>query len=188
MRLTIATLLTLFRILLIPVFVLFAVYFGQSVADGTPQPLYRWLAIGAFVLAAVTDALDGWVARRFRQQSKLGAILDPLADKGLLLTAIITLSVIDWGSSLPLWFPVLVIARDVVILVGCGVIHHLNGKLDVKPSGLGKAATASQMVALAWVMLQVPYLEVPVFLSGILSLLSGLGYVRTGLKLLHRHH
>ena len=115
---TVANQITLVRILLIPVFVVFAVYYADSVRDGATQDWLRWAAVAGFVIAAASDGLDGWIARRFNQRSALGVVLDPIADKGLLLTAIITLSLYPWPVSLPLWFPVLVIARDVVILVG----------------------------------------------------------------------
>lgn len=184
---TLATQITVLRILLIPVFVLFAVYYGASVARGEPQEALRWAAIGTFVFAAVTDAFDGMVARRFGQESRLGALLDPIADKGLLLTAIITLSVSDWHHPLPLWFPVVVIARDAVILLGCAVMRLAHDHLEVRPSLLGKAATALQMVTLAWAMLQLPGLVYPAWAAGALTLLSGAEYVVRGIVQMTHH-
>jgi CDP-diacylglycerol--glycerol-3-phosphate 3-phosphatidyltransferase len=184
---TFATQLTVLRILLIPVFVLFAMYYGDSVATGAPQEWMRWCAVGVFVLASVTDAFDGYVARHFGQMSKLGAILDPIADKGLLLTALITLSVSDWHYALPLWFPVLVIARDAVIVVGCVVVRMMHDHLEVKPSWTGKAATALLMVALAWAMFQIPHLEYAVWPAGFFTLISGLEYVWRGVAHLGHH-
>ena len=87
------------------------------------------------------------------QRSALGVILDPIADKGLLLSGIITLSITNWSEldpnygKFPLWFPVLVITRDVVILVGSAILHLLNGKVRVKTSWTGKVATVLQMAA-----------------------------------------
>lgn len=184
---TIATQITLVRILLIPVFVLFAVYYGQSVAAESAQEWLRYAAIGIFLVASVTDALDGWVARRFNQMSRLGAMLDPIADKGLLLSAVVTLSVSPWHYSLPLWFPVLVIGRDVVIVVGCVVIRMMSDDLVVRPSWTGKAATALQMIAVAWVMLQIPYFEVSVWLAGLFTLISGMEYLFHGIRQLSGH-
>jgi phosphatidylglycerophosphate synthase len=86
-----------------------------------------------------------------------------------------------------LWFPVLVIARDAVIVTGCLVVKHLNGHLDVKPSFIGKAATALQMIAIAWVMLQLPYHLYSVYAAGVFTLLSGVGYVLDGVGQV-RHH
>jgi len=178
---------TISRILLIPVFVLFAVYYGDGVREGRPEEWQRIAAIAIFLLASLTDGIDGWVARWFGQRSKLGAILDPIADKGLLLTAIITLSVSGWAISFPLWFPVLVIARDVVIVGGCMVLKHLGGDLDVRPSWTGKAATALQMTAIAWVMLQLAHSIYPVAAAGLFTLISGVDYILRGLGQL-RHH
>lgn len=177
---TVANQITVFRILLIPVFVLFALYYGASVSRGAPQEWLRFTAIGVFVFASVTDAFDGWVARRLGQVSQFGTILDPIADKGLLLTAIVTLSFSPWSYSLPIWFAVLVIARDVVIVVGCVVVQIFGENLVVKPTLIGKTATALQMVAVAGVMLQIPYFEPAVWAAGAFTLASGLGYLFQG--------
>lgn len=184
---TFATQITLVRIFLIPVFVLCAVYYGRSVEEGAAVEAWRYAAIGAFLLASVSDAFDGWVARRFNQMSRLGAVLDPLADKGLLLSAIITLSVSPWNYALPLWFPVLVIARDVVIVTGCVVVRFVTDDLEVRPSWTGKAATALQMVAVAWVMLQIPHNEVSVWAAGVFTLVSGIDYVIRGVGQFAHH-
>jgi len=184
---TLANKITITRILLIPVFVLFAVYYGRSVENGAPHEWQRLAAIIVFITASATDGLDGWVARRFGQRSPLGAVLDPIADKGLLLTAIITLSLSKWTHVFPLWFPVLVIARDAVIVTGCLVVKHLNGRLDVRPSFWGKATTAFQMTAIAWIMLQLPHHIYSVYAAGLFTLISGIGYVIDGIAQV-RHH
>lgn len=170
--------------MLIPVFVVFAVYYSASVRDGAPADWLHWSAVAAFVIAAASDGLDGWIARRFNQRSALGVVLDPIADKGLLLTAIITLSLYPWAAGLPMWFPILVIARDVVILVGCGVLKFLTGEVEVRPSMLGKIATALQMTAVAWVLLQIPHEQYVVWSAGIFTLASGIGYVWRGMAAL----
>src|SRR3982751_333420 len=95
---TTANKITIVRILLIPAFVTMAIYYGQSVQAGTPQEWQRFTAIALFLIAAVSDGLDGFVARRFNQRSTLGGILDPIADKGLLLSGIITLSIRTWSE------------------------------------------------------------------------------------------
>jgi cardiolipin synthase (CMP-forming) len=184
---TLANQITIARILLIPVFVLFAAYYGRSVEQERPEEWQRWAAVTVFLVASVTDCLDGWVARRFGQRSPLGAVLDPIADKGLLLTAIITLSLSRWTYAFPLWFPVLVIARDAVIVIGCVLLKHLNNHLEVRPSSWGKAASALQMVAVAWVMLQLPYHLYPVYAAGFFTLVSGIGYLFEGISQLRQH-
>jgi CDP-diacylglycerol--glycerol-3-phosphate 3-phosphatidyltransferase len=200
-RMTTANKITITRILLIPLFVLMAIYYGRGVAKGEPAEWQRYAAIAIFVIAAASDGLDGYIARRYNQRSQLGVILDPIADKGLLLAALITLAVSNWHYELPLWFPVLIIARDVIVVTGAIVLHLLNGHLHVQPSWSGKVATALQMIALALVMLQlnwplgpvrignwqtsVEFLDVPVYVAGFFTALSGFGYVVEGIRQLH---
>ncbi len=175
---------TIGRILLIPIFVVLAMYYGQSVALGAPEERLRIGAIIIFLIAALSDAADGWIARHYKLQSQFGSILDPIADKGLMLTAIITLSVSNWDRSLPVWFPVLVIARDVIIFTGCLLIRFFNGHLEVHPSFLGKISTFLQMVAIAAVLLQWHYYSVVVIVAGIFTFLSGVDYILDGIGIL----
>ena len=184
---TVANQITIARILLIPIFVLLSIYYGKSVESGAPLEWQRLVAIGVFILAACTDGIDGYVARRWNQRSRLGSILDPIADKGLLLTSIITLSLTHWTHSFPIWFPVLVITRDAVILLGCGLLYFSHQSLEVRPSLTGKAATAFQMIALAWIMLQLPHYLASVYVAGIFTFISGAEYLIRGVSQL-RHH
>jgi len=189
---------TITRILLIPLFVLMALYYGRSVAHGAPQEWMRFTAIAIFVVAAASDGIDGYLARRWHQISKLGMFLDPIADKGLLLAGIITLSLSKWQYEFPLWFPVLVIARDAVIVAGVFAVHLIHGDVNVRPSWTGKTATVTQMVAIGCAMLfsgrewtariagrEVAFLDLPVLVAGFFTLVSGLGYVREGIRQLH---
>ena len=187
---TTASKITVIRILMIPIFVTLAIYYGESIQEGHAQDWMRFTAITVFLLAAVSDGLDGYVARRYNQRSTLGAILDPIADKGLLLSGIITLSISNWSQvdphygKFPAWFPVLVISRDAVILFGSAVLHILNGKVRVRPSWTGKVATVLQMAAIAWVMLQmriIPLIYI-VCAAGFFTLVSGVIYVRDGVR------
>ncbi len=187
---TTANKITIVRILMIPVFVTLAIYYGESIQRGEPLEWQRFAAIAVFLLAAVSDGLDGYVARRYNQRSSLGVILDPIADKGLLLSGIITLSISNWSQSdpeygkFPAWFPVLVITRDAVILVGSAVLHLLNGKVHVRPSWTGKVATVLQMAAIAWVMLQLRFLPLHyiVIAAGVFTFISGIIYVMDGMR------
>ena len=89
---------------MIPAFVLMALYYGESIKRGEPLEWQRYLAIVIFLVAAASDGLDGYIARRYNQKSALGVILDPIADKGLLLSGIITLSISNWSDVDPaLW-------------------------------------------------------------------------------------
>ena len=194
---TTANKITITRILMIPLFVTMSLYYGRSVSHGAPQEWMRWTAIALFITAAASDGIDGYIARRYNQMSKLGVILDPIADKGLLLAGIITLSMSNWHYEFPVWFPVLVISRDAVILTGTLALHFMLGSVKVRPSLLGKIATVAQMVAIGCVMLQwnpplgtvaglkVVFLDLPVFVAGFFTLVSGLGYVRLGIRLMH---
>ncbi|MGZ4965973.1 MAG: CDP-diacylglycerol--glycerol-3-phosphate 3-phosphatidyltransferase [Chthoniobacterales bacterium] len=187
---TTANKITIVRILLIPAFVTMAIYYGQSVQAGDPQDWMRFTAIAIFLLAAVSDGLDGYVARRYNQRSRLGVILDPIADKGLLLSGVITLSISNWSETdphagqFPAWFPVLVITRDAVIVVGSVVLHLLNGTVRVRPSWTGKVATVLQMSAIAWVMLQLHFLPLisVVLAAGLFTFISGVVYVLDGVR------
>jgi cardiolipin synthase len=174
---------------MIPVFVTLAIYYGQSIKRGEPLEWQRFTAIVVFLVAAVSDGLDGYVARRYNQRSALGVILDPIADKGLLLSGVITLSISNWSDvdpgygKFPAWFPVLVITRDAVIVVGAVVLHLLNGKVRLKPSWTGKVATVLQMCAIAWVMLQLRFIPLPyvVIAAGVFTFISGVVYLLDGI-------
>lgn len=195
---------TLARIVLIPVFVLFAVYYGHGVQEGRAREGLRWAAVGLFALAAASDGLDGWVARRFKQKTELGVVLDPIADKGLLLAGILTLSFSHWQNALPAWFAVLVVGRDVAVLAGVVGVFALHGKVDLRPLWTGKMATALQMLSLIGVMLQPEWLmkvvgawevgsefyelrnlDLLAGVTGVFTLISGFGYLREGLLQAH---
>ena len=192
---TTANKITVIRILMIPAFVTMAIYYGESIERGEPLEWQRFTAIIIFLVAAVSDGLDCYVARRYNQRSALGVILDPIADKGLLLSGIITLSISNWSrvdpeyGRFPTWFPVLVITRDAVILVGSAVLHLLNGKVQVKPTWTGKVATFFQMAAIAWVMLQLRFFPLiyVVAAAGFFTLVSGVIYVTDGFRQLGEH-
>ena len=186
---TTANKITVVRILMIPAFVTMAIYYGQSIQRHDPLEWQRFAAIAIFLLAAVSDGLDGYIARRYKQRSELGAILDSIADKGLLLSGIITLSISNWSEvdpeygRFPAWFPVLVITRDAVILVGAGILQYFIGnKMRIKPSWTGKVATVCQMCAIAWVMLQLQFLPLlfVVSVAGAFTLISGIIYMVEG--------
>jgi cardiolipin synthase len=134
--LTLANQLTILRIMLVPVFVLFVVY-G-----------YLGAALLTFAVAGLTDALDGYLARRAGQRTSLGAWLDPMADK-LLLTAtfiVLTLPGIALTNHLPLWLTVLLISRDIVIVGVVAIVNLAVGPRTFRPSLWGKLATATFIV------------------------------------------
>ena len=141
-NLTIANQLTILRIVLIPAFVLLVVY-GRLGA-----------ALLVFVTAGLTDALDGLIARRAGQRTSLGAWLDPMADKLLLVTTFIVLTLPDvpLTNHLPLWLTVVVISRDIVIIGVVAVVNLAIGPRTFRPSFLGKATTAAFIVTSVVIM------------------------------------
>ena len=190
---TTANQITIARILAIPLFVAMVIYYGRGVQQGQPEEWQRAAAIFIFMLAAASDGIDGYIARHYNQRTRLGSVLDPIADKGLLLAAIVTLSFYNWHYEFPLWFPILVISRDMVIVIGSLLLHYFNGKIQVRPSLTGKAATAFQMIAIAAAMLQLNTPGFPldpffswmnglVGLAGFFTLVSGIGYVFDGIR------
>lgn len=182
---TTANQITLLRILLIPVFVGFAVYYGQSCAAGAPDERWRWTAVAVFIVAAATDGLDGWLARHRNQRSRLGTILDPIADKGLLLSALLTLSLSAWPEKFPLWFPLLVIARDVLAIGGALLLAQLVNLRELTPHWTGKVATVGQMTALGAVMLKFPpwFVEASVWFAAVFTFASGMVYLATAIRM-----
>jgi cardiolipin synthase (CMP-forming) len=154
---TTANKISVFRILLVPVFIGCAVYFADSVGSGQPDERWRWATIAVFFTAAISDFLDGYLARRWDQRTRLGAILDPLADKLLMLSAMLTLSVTSWPERLPLWLPILAISHAVLTIIAAFVIHHVVGHCRIVPHWTGKMATACQMTAVLWSMIGINY-------------------------------
>lgn len=183
---TTANKVTILRILLIPLFVVEVLYYVK-----TGNELHRWVALSCFALASLCDALDGYIARRFNQRSELGAILDPLADKLLLVSAIVVLSFdqLPYLQSLPLWLTGTVIGRDILLLAGLIVIQMTVGKVKVRPRLLGKAATVLQMAVVLWILLKWDehWLLGLTLLAAFCTGFSGLLYIRDGTLQLSSH-
>ncbi|MEM1158984.1 MAG: CDP-alcohol phosphatidyltransferase family protein [Verrucomicrobiota bacterium] len=184
---TLANKITFARIGLIPIFLGALMYYQASVRDGAPDEIFRWIAVGAFLTAALSDALDGFIARCFNQHSYLGSILDPVADKGLVLSALISLSWMDVPGlfRIPIWFLVLVLTRDVVLIVGYCILHLTGERVKISAHGLGKTATFLMMTALSAILLKLPmdWCQAFVILSGVFTLLSIVVYLRRGVEL-----
>ena len=185
--LTVPNLLTVFRMVLIPVFV--TMLFYQRFI----------LALAVFVCAGLTDGLDGLLARRFDQRSQLGTVLDPIADKLMMVTAFIVLSMrsifpppVPSHLPVPFWVTVTVISRDVFIIVGAAAINIMTGFRGFRPSWLGKVNTTVQIVAIAAIMFaaSVPYYTgyyLPTVYATVFTfaVLSGLHYIFFASKLLN---
>ncbi len=147
---TTANKVTILRILLIPFFVVELIYYLE-----TGNEIHRLLALLSFAITAILDGVDGYIARRYNQKSELGAILDPLADKFLLVSAIVTLSFnrSPHLGQIPLWLTGTVLGRDVLLLIGIAVIRLTVGKVTVRPRLIGKVATVFQMAVVVWILL-----------------------------------
>ncbi len=183
---TTANKVTIFRILLIPFFVVEVLYYVREGLE-----VHRWLALATFLFASICDGVDGYIARRFHQRSELGALLDPLADKLLLVSGVVLLS-LDNGQSLarlPLWFAGIIIGRDVLLLVGLIVMHLTMGKPVIRPRWVGKTATVLQMATVIWVLLKLPEPWLPGLTSAaaVCTGGSGLLYVLDGIRQLSAH-
>lgn len=177
-RFTIPTVLTLFRIILVPGIVT-AMVFG------------RWgITFSLFFTASVTDLLDGTIARLYNQKTFLGACLDPLADKLLLVSCFATLA---WTNCLPfivpLWFVFLVLFKELLMICGFLYISYTKGFSDVCPNMLGKAVAALQMVFIMWIFACYFYGWLPTktyyfFLYSITILIisSFIGYAQVGIR------
>ncbi|NQW99885.1 CDP-alcohol phosphatidyltransferase family protein [bacterium] len=186
---TFASKITIGRICLVPVYAALAFRYGHTVNIGQPVEALRWWALGVFVFAAATDGVDGWIARRFNQCSKFGAYIDPIADKALLLTGVITLTLVDWGAPgwhLPPWFAALVILRDCIILGGIKILYVNHREVKITPHWTGKVTTVTQMFAIGWVMLRVTVLSpvYPCVIAGIFTVWSTVAYIRQGQRIL----
>jgi cardiolipin synthase len=172
---TIPNLLTFLRMALIPVFASL-LFYGYS----------GW-ALAVFIVAGVSDGIDGFVARRFNQQSELGTIIDPIADKLLMTVAFIVLTmpnVLQPTKHLPVpfWVTAAVIGRDVLIVTVAGAINVMTGFKGFKPSWLGKASTTVQVLAVTLILVSAVfgysfYLPTTYFIVVLFAALSGGHYI-----------
>jgi cardiolipin synthase len=182
---TTANKVTILRILLVPFFVVEMLYYVKA-----GNELHRLAGLFTFAVAAICDGVDGYIARRYHQTSELGMILDPLADKLLLVSGVVLLS-FDHGpllGQIPLWLTGTIIGRDLLILVGMVVIQFTVGKVRVRPRLAGKIATVLQMASVLWILLQwdegwgerwILYLTAG---AAVFTGISGLFYVYDGVR------
>lgn len=175
----IPNLITLLRLILVPVVVILLI-------QG-----YFFKALIVFVIAGLSDALDGFLARVLQQQTVLGAYLDPIADKALLASTFITLSVLH---IIPGWLTVIVISRDFIILLGISVLSIMSYSVKIRPLFISKVTTAVQLttVLLALLARSLPGMAHPVLLlvlywvTALFTIVSGLHYMARGLKLINQ--
>jgi cardiolipin synthase len=166
--------LTLIRILLIPLFVIFLI--SKSFHS----------AFITFVVAGITDGLDGFVARIWNQRTDLGSYLDPIADKLLLASAFVTLAIL---RIIPSWLTVIVLSRDMLIALGFWVLTMTNHKPTVKPRFTSKITTVFQILTVIWALLPQHWrlkglFSIFITLTAFFTILSGVHYIYIGNKLL----
>jgi cardiolipin synthase len=172
-KFTIPNLLSLLRMGLVPLFII-------AVLDGESRK-----ALLIFTVAGITDALDGFIARFWNQQSLLGAYLDPIADKIMMTAAYIALAIpsLNHGVQIPAWVTVLVIARDLLIVVMVLILYLAGGVRKFRPTLLSKATTLFQVVAVVAVLLSSlmsslePVASTLIYIVGVLTVVSGLDYI-----------
>jgi CDP-diacylglycerol--glycerol-3-phosphate 3-phosphatidyltransferase len=179
---TFANKITLFRIISIPFFIACLLFY-------TPDKTYlKFLALGIFLLAIVSDVVDGYIARAHRQKTRAGAILDPLADKALLITAFIFIYLIGktyFAVKLPLWVLLTVISRDVIILIGSGIILFTHHNIQIEPTWWGKLTTFFQMITIISLILELNFSWMIWTTASIFTAVSGIDYVRRGINILN---
>lgn len=167
---------TILRILLTPLFIILLL-----------KDMYR-PALMTFAVAGISDGLDGFIARTTNQRTELGAHLDPLADKLLLMAAYICLGAL---KAIPTWLTVIVISRDVVIVLGIALLSLQGIGVAIQPSMISKATTVIQLVTV-FVVLAEWFLHAPMIRAamywgtGLLTVVSGLHYMYVGISLLQQ--
>ena|SRR5215211_2528274 len=187
---TTANKITILRILLVPFFIVQVLYYVNTGHDW-----YRVSAVFCFALAAISDGVDGYIARRYNQISELGKILDPLADKLLLVSAVILLSMKNEPhlQRIPIWLTVTILSRDGLLVLGMAVIQLLGGKLTVRPVIMGKIATVLQMMTVLGALLKlridwligVDWFLIVAVGAACCTAISGITYILEGLRQLN---
>ncbi len=174
----IPNLLTLLRIILVPVIVILLIQ-GSFLK-----------ALAVFIVAGLTDILDGFLARILKQQTVLGAYLDPIADKALLASSFVTLSILH---VIPGWLAVIVISRDFIILLGISVLSILSITVEIRPAFVSKVTTALQLITILGSLagksfpgtLDEMWILALYWATAFFTIISGLNYMARGVKLIN---
>jgi len=173
---SIANYISLFRIILIPFFIM-CVFYSRFGA-----------ALVIFSTACFSDAIDGYIARVTNQRTKLGAILDPIADKLLLGSAFICLSVLYTLPEyirIPPYVIIIVLSRDAIILIGYLLIHYMQREIKIEPCWSGKCTTVLQMMTIIAVLAEWPYVVWLWNVAMAFTVFSGARYLHKGIKVLN---
>jgi cardiolipin synthase len=176
----IPNLITLLRIILVPVIVILLIQ-GSFLE-----------ALAVFLVASVSDALDGFLARVMKQQTSIGAYLDPIADKALLASTFVTLSILH---IIPPWLTVIVISRDFIILLGVSVLFIMEFSVEIHPALISKMTTVLQAGTLLLALFtqclpcqfKTTWLDGFYWMTAIFTVISGLNYMWRGLRIINNH-
>lgn len=185
---TTANQITIGRIVLVPFFVVQLLYYFR-----TGDELHRYLAMAAFLVATISDGVDGYLARHRGQATQLGSYLDPLADKLLMFSGLILLS-IEFESNpfeqrIPLWLTGLVIGRDAIVVTGSALLFAVLGNVEVKPLFMSKTSAVLQMVLIGWVLCKLPGMGTVALAAAVAvtTVITGVLYVREGIRQFSEH-
>ncbi|MFA5553969.1 MAG: CDP-alcohol phosphatidyltransferase family protein [Phycisphaerae bacterium] len=193
MKLTWATRITILRILLIVPFVILVLDINKPSISQAESNFYRYLATFIFAFMAISDGVDGYVARRKKQVTRLGAFLDPVADKLLMTCACLLLSSNQGGIEgflIPVEVVVIIIGKDAFLLIGFVTVYMLSQQVKVVPVTSGKIATALQLIMVGLTLLApefarvIPYykifLHILYWSAACTAVLTTIVYIRTG--------
>jgi len=186
---TTANKVTIGRIILVPFFAVQLTYYFL-----TEDEMYRYIAIAAFLIATISDGIDGWLARHRNQRTQLGSYLDPIADKLLLISGLVLLSIefdkspFD-GAPLPLWFIGTILGRDIIVVTGSILLFMAVGDVKVQPLILSKISSVLQMVCIGWVLFNCsPKISMWLaVVASITAVITGVIYVLDGIRQFSEH-
>jgi cardiolipin synthase len=170
---------TIARIILIPFFIAAVVYSRLNAA------------LALFILAIISDGADGFIARALKQKTQLGTILDPIADKMLIISAYICLSVVSTVPEhlrLPAYVPIVIISRDTIIVLGSVIVYLMKGDIRVSPSIVGKITTFFQMITIVCILMRFEHSGLVWNAAVVLTVASGIDYVLKGSRMLGDNH
>ncbi len=186
MAMTLANKITIARIIAVPVFIALMLYYRMG-HDG-----FRWAALAVYIVAEISDVVDGYIARNFRQKTLAGSILDPLADKALFISALFCLYHVGheagWVVQLPLWLVVAFAARDIILILGSLLLQVYFGALEIKPNVWGKLTAFLQVACVIAVFLQWHMALWMWWLALVVTVISGIIYMQEGIKRLNDGH
>jgi CDP-diacylglycerol--glycerol-3-phosphate 3-phosphatidyltransferase len=186
MGLTLANKITIGRFIAIPVLVALLLYYSPE------REYIRWLALGLYLVAEITDVIDGYIARNYRQKTKAGSILDPLADKLLFLSTLLCLYQVStnyqWPVRIPLWLVLAFFTRDAILIIGGFLLEMKRGLIEIRPNQWGKLTAFLQVVCLTAVFIDLPLTPVILYVALAATVISGIIYMKEGIKVLNDGH